>query len=160
MRFADVVATSATVAATGSRTAKRDAIAELLSGLAPDEVAPTVGFLVGSPRQGRTGVGWNTLAAVGATPAAEPSLTVGDVDRLIDQLPATTGVGSVGARRDLLRSLLDRATGPEADFFFQLMSGGLRQGALEGVMADAVAKAAGVPATVVRSQPQAFQRSA
>jgi DNA ligase-1 len=109
-----------------------------------------VGFLVGSPRQGRTGVGWNTLAAVGATPAAEPSLTVGEVDRVIEQLPTTTGAGSVGARRDLLRALLDRATPAEADFFFALMSGGLRQGALEGVMADAVAKAAGVPATVVR----------
>ena len=150
MRFADVVATSELVAATSSRTAKRDAIADLLARLAPDEIAVAVGFLIGEPRQGRMGVGWNTLASVEVAPAAEPSLTIGDVDRTIDQLTITTGAGSVSARRDLLRSMLARATSPERDFFAQLLVGGVRQGALEGVMADAVAKAAGVPATVLR----------
>jgi DNA ligase-1 len=150
MRFADVVATSASVASTSSRTAKRDTIAELLGRLAPDEIAVTVGFLIGEPRQGRMGVGWNTLASVDVVPATEPTLTIAEVDRTIDELTITTGSGSVSARRELLRSLLARATPPEAEFFGQLLVGGVRQGALEGVMADAVAKAAGVPATVVR----------
>ena len=119
MRFADVVATSAAVAATSSRTAKRDAIADLLGRLAPDEIAVAVGFLIGEPRQGRMGVGWNTLASVDVAPAHEPTLTIGDVDRTIDQLTVTTGSGSLAARRDLLRSMLERATAPEAEFFGQ-----------------------------------------
>lgn len=150
MLLAEVVATSAAVAATGARSAKVAALAGLLARLADDEVVPAVALLSGEPRQGRIGIGWATLSAVGAGPAAEPSLTVGDLDAALDRLAATTGPGSSAARVAVLSELLARATAEEADLLRRLLLGDLRQGALEGVMADAVAKAAGVPAAAVR----------
>ncbi|MGH9008687.1 MAG: hypothetical protein ACRDYF_02440, partial [Acidimicrobiia bacterium] len=160
------------MAATPARTAKIAALADLLRRLAPDEVEPTVGFLVGEPRQGRIGVGWATLAKgiaarrAGATDSGDRSsresgtirhqnedtepIAITELDRALTQLAGTTGAGSVGARAQLIDSLLARATAAEMDFIADLLTGGLRQGALEGVMAEAVAKAAEVPAAVVR----------
>jgi DNA ligase-1 len=148
--FAEIVATSAAVAAASGRNAKRDALADLLRRLDPDEVEPAVGFLVGEPRQGRIGVGWRTITGAEQPPAAEPSITVTEVDALLTVLAGTSGSGSAGRKQDLLRALLARATAEEAAFLFQLVGGGLRQGALAGVMTDAVATASAIPATVVR----------
>jgi DNA ligase-1 len=83
-------------------------------------------------------------------PAAAPSLTVEDLDRLITEVEGATGSGSAAGRRDLLAALLGRATEPEAAFIRRLFTGELRQGALAGLMADAVAKAAGVRPEPVR----------
>src|SRR5581483_9963154 len=77
-------------------------------------------------------------------------ITIGELDRTLTELAGTIGAGSVGARSRLIDSLLTRATPAEMDFIADLLTGGLRQGALEGVMAEAVAKAAEVPAAVVR----------
>ena len=148
--FADIRATSDSVAATSSRSAKVAALADLLRRLERDEVAPAVAMLSGEPRQGRFGVGWRTLADLGAPPAASPSLTIGEVDRALARLAITTGAGSAAARNAVLTDLFSRATASEAEFLFQLLTGGLRQGALEGVMVDAVAKAAGVPIATLR----------
>jgi DNA ligase-1 len=152
MLFAELAATSAAVGASSGRNAKRDALAELLGRLAPDEVPIAVGFLVGEPRQGRIGIGWRTLAAAreSMTHAAEPTLTVIDVDDAITELAGLSGPGSGNARKALLGSVFTRATDAESSFLFRLFGGELRQGALEGVMADAVAKAADVPAPAVR----------
>jgi DNA ligase-1 len=148
--FADVVATSAEVGATPSRLAKAEALADLLRRVQPAQVPAVVGFLVGEPRQGRVGVGWRSVAAAACRPADEPSLTVADVDHALTALAGLAGPGSGTARTTLLADLLGRATAPEAAFVTQLFGGEVRHGALAGVMADAVAKAAGVPATVVR----------
>lgn len=150
MLFADLVATSAAVAATRSRTTKVAALVHLLRRLAPDEVEATIGFLTGAPRQGRIGVGWRTAVAVDVTPALEPSLEVLEVDATLAELAVTSGSGSVAARRALLTSLFERATEAEAELVRNLLTGGLRQGALAGIMTDAVAKAAGVPLGLVR----------
>lgn len=150
MLLADLVATSAAVAATRSRTAKVGALGDLLRMLEPDEVAPAVGFLTGVPRQGRIGVGWRTAFTVEVEPALEPSLTVGDLDDVLGRLAVTSGPGSVAARRELLTRLFTRATADEARFVRDLLTGGLRQGALAGIMADAVARAADVPLALVR----------
>jgi len=150
VRFADVATTHAAVAATRSRTAKVAALAELLRGLAPEELEVAVGFLVGEPRQGRIGVGWATAFRVDAAPAATATLTVLDVDRAFDALAATSGAGSNERRVTILRDLLERATPEEADLVRRLLTGELRQGALAGIMTDAVAKAAGVPVEAVR----------
>jgi DNA ligase-1 len=125
-------------------------LAELLSGVDPDEVAMCVGFLSGAPRQGRVGVGYAAVYGVEVPPAGDPSLTVADLDRAIERVAADTGPGSAGRRRQLLAELLGRATEPEAEFVRRLLTGDLRQGALGGVMADAVAQAAGVSAAVAR----------
>ena len=146
----DLVDASREVAATSSRSRKVGIIAELLRRLAADEVAMTVGFLAGAPRQGRVGVGYSTVYAIDSGPAREPSLTVDDLDRAIREIQATTGSGSTARRRAILEELLGRATGPEADFVKRLFTGELRQGALAGLMVDAVAKASGVPGDIAR----------
>ncbi|MDQ3153918.1 MAG: ATP-dependent DNA ligase [Actinomycetota bacterium] len=148
--LADVVATSAAVSATRSRTAKTTALAGLLAGTAPDEVAAVTAFLAGTPRQGRIGTGWATLGGLDVAPAPTPSLRVGEVDDALSSLQAVSGAGSTAMRRDLLSSLLGRATADEQRYLVGLLTGELRQGALEGVMLDAVAAAAGVPTTAVR----------
>jgi DNA ligase-1 len=147
----DVVATSAEVAGTRARKAKVASLAALLAELEPDEVRPAVGFLTGVPQQGRIGVGWRTLqAAVDVASAAAPSVSVGEIDAALDRLAGTSGPGSVAARDALLRDLFARLTEGERAFVFGLLTGELRQGALEGVMAEAIATAAAVPAATVR----------
>jgi DNA ligase-1 len=148
--LADVVGASREVAATRARLVKVHILAELLRRVDPDEVAMCVGFLSGAPRQGRVGVGYASVYGVDVPPAGEPSLTVSDLDRAIDKIAADTGPGSTTRRRALLVELLGRATEPEAEFVRRLLTGELRQGALAGVMADAVAKAAGVRTAVAR----------
>jgi DNA ligase-1 len=152
MLFAEVVATSSTVAATSSRTAKRDAIAALLQRLDLDEVPVVVGFLVGAPRQGRIGVGWRTFddAASTVESAEVASVLVSEVDALLAELAVTSGPGSGAARRQLLVDLLRRATSDEVSFLARLVGGDLRQGSLQGVMTDAIAAASGAPLVVVR----------
>ena len=150
MLLAAVVETSATVGATRSRKAKVAALAELLRSLAPDEVEPAVGFLVGLPRQGRIGVGWRTVSGVEVAPAAEPTVEVLELDRVLDELAATAGPGSVGARQGLLTDLFARSTAAEVGFVRRLLTGELRQGALAGMMTDAIAAAADVPLATVR----------
>jgi len=148
--FAEIVATSAAVTGAPGRNAKRDALAALLSRLDPEEIEPAVGFLIGEPRQGRIGVGWRTIASAEQAPATASSVTIAEVDGLLSELAVTSGPGSGARKQALLGAVLARTTAPEASFLFQLVSGGLRQGALAGVMTDAVATASGIPATVIR----------
>lgn len=150
MLLHEVVDASDRIAATRARNAKIAVLAEVLRDCAPDEIEPTVGFLTGEPRQGRVGIGWATLAAADTAGATTPTITVTELDTTISELERTTGPGSNTARREQLRTLLSRATAGEVDFVRRLLIGELRQGALAGLMADAIAKAAGVPATVVR----------
>src|SRR6478735_1040548 len=114
--LADLVAASERAADTSSRLAKRDAIADLLRGAAPDEVEIAVAWLSGEARQGRIGVGWATLAALRGTPASEPQLTLGETDAALDSVATTSGKGSAAARSATLRALFDRATAAEQDF--------------------------------------------
>jgi DNA ligase-1 len=149
--LARLVAAAGDVAEAGARNAKRDRLAAFLRELHPDEVEAAVGFLTGDPRQGRVGVGWATVSSLPpATGDGDEPLTIVDLDSLLGHLARTTGPGSNSARRALLDGFWSRATHAEAEFVQRLLLGDLRQGALEGVMADAVAKAAGVPATAVR----------
>src|SRR5580765_4425597 len=150
MLFAEIVATSSTVAATSKRSEKVNAIAGVLARLAPSEIEAVVGFLTGAPRQGRIGVGWASLRDLGPTRATEPTLTIGAVDDAIDALAAAGGPGSTAARFDMLGRLFAAATVPEADFLVHLLGGELRQGALAGLMADAVARASQTPLAAVR----------
>jgi DNA ligase-1 len=121
-----------------------------LQRLEASEVPISVGLLSGVPRQGRVGVGYSTIYGIDRPPASEPSLTIADLDRAIAETQATTGSGSAARRRQLLGDLLGRATEQEADFVKRLFTGELRQGALAGLMMDAVSRAAGVPADVAR----------
>ncbi|WP_374315113.1 ATP-dependent DNA ligase [Microbacterium sp.] len=150
MELSAVVEAADTAAATSSRLAKVAAIAELLRGLEPDEVAPAIGFLVARPRQGRLGVGWRGLGALEVAHADAAMLTVGEVDAALDQLARADGAGSVGVRRDVLTDLASRATAAEWDFLTRVILGELRTGALEGVVLDAIATAGEKDAAAVR----------
>ncbi|MFC5140813.1 ATP-dependent DNA ligase [Actinomycetospora rhizophila] len=147
-----VVAASGEVAATRSRKAKTATLAALLAGLEPGEIRPATAWLAGEMLQGRTGIGWRTLQSVSPSPAGTSSLTVGDVDAALDRLAELAGSGTgVGKRRAAeLGALLDAATQDEGRFLVRLLGGELRQGALEGIMIEAVAAAAEVPADAVR----------
>jgi ATP-dependent DNA ligase I len=147
--LADLTATSATVAATGARGEKVAALADALRGATPEEAPAVVAFLSGELRQRQIGVGWAALRDPPA-PAGAPSLTIGDVDAAFARIGALAGPGSRDARREALAELFARATATEQRFLRALLSGDLRQGALGGVMAEAAARAAGVPAAEVR----------
>jgi DNA ligase 1 len=148
--LAEVVSASRDVAATSARSRKVAILAELLGRIDPGEVPLTVGFLAGVPRQGRVGVGYSTIYGIDCAPAAKPSLTIGELDRAISDVQETTGSGSATRRKQILDELLGRATEQEADFVKRLFTGELRQGALAGVMVEAIGKAAGVPGEVAR----------
>ncbi|MBK1785642.1 ATP-dependent DNA ligase [Prauserella cavernicola] len=150
MLLDDVVRASADLAATRSRKAKTAVLAEVLRTAGPGELTAAVAFLTGQPAQGRIGAGWRTLAELGAEPATEPALTVADVDAALGEVATTSGSGSATRRAEVLGALLSSATKAEQDFLFRLLTGELRQGALEGVMVDAIAAAAEVPGEVVR----------
>ncbi|MFD4992263.1 ATP-dependent DNA ligase [Cellulosimicrobium cellulans] len=169
MLLAEVAATSDAVAATRSRLAKRAAIADLLRRVAADvgpahtagtadgtdgrggrdEVEIAVAYLAGELRQRRTGLGWRSLRDL-PTPAEEPSLTLTAVDAAFARMADLSGPGSATARQAEAAALFGAATAREQSLLAGLVSGELRQGALDSVVVDAVAEAAGVPADAVR----------
>jgi len=147
--LAELARASADVAATAGRLDKIARLAEALRALAPDERTPGASWLAGELPQGRIGLGYATVRgalAGAASPPGEAELTVGEVSRAFDAIAAARG----GEKALLLGALVARATGPERDFLAKLVLGELRQGALEGVLVEAVARAAGLPAAEVR----------
>ncbi|TFV48181.1 ATP-dependent DNA ligase [Blastococcus sp. TF02A-35] len=150
MLLAEVVAASTEVAAARGRTAKAALIADALRRADAAEVPAVTAWLSGEPLQRRLGVGWRSLAALTGGAAAAASLPVAAVDAAFADLAATAGPGSAARREELLRGLLAAATTEEQRFLVRLVTGELRQGALEGVVLEAVAAASGVPAADVR----------
>jgi DNA ligase-1 len=151
MKLEELVQASAAVASTPGRLEKISRLAALLARVPPDEVPIAIGFLTGWPRQGKLGVGWATVASGPDRPAASASsLELHDIDRAFDQLLAVRGKNSGSERARLLGELFVRATADEQQFLSALMIGEVRHGALEGLMLEAVAKAAGLPADRVR----------
>src|ERR1700683_2412796 len=172
MLLSRIAEVSQAVAATGARLAKIDALAGALREAGPLEVPIAVAYLSGELPQRQIGVGWASLRGVsghgvrgvpggaerpsgtaerdGFRPAASPSLTLSEVDAAFAAIGAVSGKGSAAARKALVGELFGRATSVEQRFLIGLLSGELRQGALEGVMTDAVARAASVPVADVR----------
>ncbi|HET7173351.1 MAG TPA: ATP-dependent DNA ligase [Nocardioidaceae bacterium] len=149
MLLAELVTTSQAVAATGSRLAKREALAALLRRCPPGDVEIAVTYLAGDLRQRRTGVGWAGLRGLPA-PAESPTLTLATVDAAFERASRLFGEGSATARAAVVADLFGRATAHEQAFLRGLVSGDVRQGALDAAMLDAVAAAAVVPLPDVR----------
>ncbi len=143
MLLADLVSVSGAVSATRSRSSKIDALSDALLKLAPGEAEIGISYLSGKPRQDRLGVGWATVYGVDAPPAKEPSLELLEVDATLQALAESHGPGSKRHKEELLGELMARATAPEQVFLQGLILRNLRQGALEGIMSDAVARALG-----------------
>jgi DNA ligase-1 len=150
MLLADLVATSTEVASTRSRKAKTGALARLLRDLDLNEIPVAIGLLAGEIRQGRIGVGYAAAFGVAVKPADEPQLTLAEVDAVLDQISTFTGAGSQERRARILDELFGQATGSEQGFLRRALTGEVRQGALAGLMVDAVAQAFDVPAAAVR----------
>ena len=150
MRLAELAATSQEVAQTRSRSAKVAALAACLRRLEEGERAAAVAWLAGELPQGRLGVGYAALAQPAAPAAGAASLELREVGGLLDAVAAARGPGSRQRRAELLGRLMARATAEEQRFLRRLVLQELRQGALEGVMVEALAAAAGVAAAAVR----------
>ena len=147
----DIVDTSTVVGSTRSRKAKTGRLAECIRALSSGELDAGVAYLYGALPHGRIGVGWAAIKdARQAEAAVDSILTVADVDRTLRAIADVSGAGSGRERKRLLGGLFGRATADEQQFLSRLLIGELRQGASEGVMADAVAKAADVSAPAVR----------
>ena len=165
MLLDDVVRTSAAVAATSARLAKISLIADLLTRVPPTEIAVAASFLSGDLTQRQIGVGYAALTDLmggyGATavptlpaPVQQAGLTLAETDKILGEIGVLAGQGSQAERRRLLGGLLARATESERGFLVRLLAGDLRQGALDGVMTDAIARAAAVPGAEVRRAHQ------
>ncbi len=151
MLLSRLVETSERAAETRSRKAKVDALAAVLRALAPDEVEPGVGFLYGELRQGRIGVGGAKLALLRSIePTQVSTLSIAEVDAAFERIAHTSGRGSSAERERELGVLFSRATQKEQNFLVRLLLGELRQGAQEGSMIDAVAKASNLDSDRVR----------
>ncbi|MFL5928827.1 MAG: ATP-dependent DNA ligase [Gaiellaceae bacterium] len=148
--LAEVVRASQQIAETSARSAKVAILADLLRRVDPAEVPIVAAILSGAPRQGRIGIGYASVYGRERAAGVRGTLTVGELDRALTDIQATVGSGSAASRARLLDELFAGATEAECDFVRRLLTGELRQGALAGIMVDAVAKAAAVPAELVR----------
>src|SRR4029434_1295986 len=145
--LADLAAVSREVAGTPSRPAKIRALAEFLRRLLPEEIPIVIAFLSGETRQGKLGLAYASLRQCMNTEAlSQASLTLEEVDAAFTELAATKGQGASAVRAERLNALFCRTTPDERDFLARLIVGELRQGALKGVMLDAIAAAAEIPA--------------
>ncbi|MGW3832483.1 ATP-dependent DNA ligase [Streptomyces microflavus] len=149
MLLAELAQVSLEVAATSARSKKVALLAALFRDAGPDDVPVVIPYLAGRLPQGRIGVGWRSLGDP-VEPASEPTLTVTGVDAELTALAAVSGSGSQALRRERLRALFAAATADEQHFLRALLTGEVRQGALDAVAADALARAAEAPPADVR----------
>ena len=148
--LATVVDTSRQVAKASARSVKTRLLAECLRSMNADELEVAVQYLSGEIRQGRIGIGPSALRACAAEAASAPGLEIIEVDSLLEELAAIRGSGSSARRATALRTLFGRATREEQEFLLRLLVGELRQGALAGVMIDALSKTLGLPLPELR----------
>ncbi|MER7463720.1 ATP-dependent DNA ligase [Streptomyces sp. NPDC097981] len=149
MLLAEVARVSREVAATSARSRKTALLAQLFAAAPPEEAGLVISYLAGRLPQGRPGIGWRTLGRE-VEPAAEPTLTVTAVDAAVTEYAAVAGSGAQAGRSRILGALLGAATAPEQRFLRSLLSGEVRQGALDAVALEGVAAAAGVRAAELR----------
>jgi DNA ligase 1 len=151
MRLYDIVTTSQSVRETSARSDKIRYLAACLRHAEPDDIETAVALLSGEPRQGRIGLGPATLhTAMPPNAVPAPELTLAEVDATLGRIARTSGAGSTTDRARLFGQLLARATKDEQDFLFRAVLGELRQGAVEGLMVEAIAQAAELPIDEIR----------
>jgi DNA ligase 1 len=149
MLLARLAQVSQEVAATSARSRKIALLAELFRDAEADDVPIVIPYLAGRLPQGRLGVGWKVLSRPVA-PAAEPTLTVREVDALFTDLGKVSGAGSQAERTRLVGELMGAATRDEQRFLFGLITGEVRQGALDAVAVEGLAQATAAPPADVR----------
>ncbi|WP_329171927.1 ATP-dependent DNA ligase [Streptomyces sp. NBC_01477] len=149
MLFAEVARVSREVAGTSSRSRKTDLLAGFFRDVGPQDAPIAIAYLAGRLPQGRLGVGWAALRDR-ADPAPGAALTVAEVDAALTAVAAVTGQGSQAGRRALVQDLLAAATATEQEYLLGLITGEVRQGALDAAAAEGLAAAAGAEPAGVR----------
>ncbi|MCM2386908.1 ATP-dependent DNA ligase [Streptomyces albipurpureus] len=149
MLLARLAEASRDVAATSARSRKIGLLAKVFSDTDPQLVDLVIAYLAGRVPQGRIGIGWSALKDP-PPPAATATLTVSGLDAALTALAAVQGPGSQRMRRRLLAELMSAATDEEQQFLTRLLLGEVRQGALDAIALEAVARAADAPAAAVR----------
>lgn len=149
MLLAEVARTSREVAATSARSAKVDLLADLFAAAEPSEAPVVITYMAGGLPQRRIGVGWSTLSER-VPPAPEPRLAVLEVHLALSRIAAVVGEGAQSERRRLLHELMATATAEEQRFLTALISGELRQGALDALAVEGLARSVGVAPAEVR----------
>jgi DNA ligase-1 len=150
VRFAEIAAASDRVASTSKKTEKIEILAACLRQIPKEEIDAAARYLAGQLRQKKLGIGWAGVSKSTAVGAEHASLSVADVDAVLSAIAQTSGSGSVKRRSDLLDSLIARASDGEQSFLRRLIIGELRQGALESLILDAIARAANLEVASVR----------
>ncbi len=150
MLLATLVEASDRIAGTTKRLQKTEILSDFFRKLASEEVEIAVSFLSGNVRQGRIGIGYSALRSASVSPVSDPVLSIIEVDRSLGELASVAGPGAESRRREVLAGLLLRATEQEQHFIRRLLIGELRQGALESLVLDALAKACDIPADRIR----------
>ena len=150
MLLGDVVRVSTDVGGVRGRLKKAELIADCLAKMSPEELEIGVPFLSGEVRQGKIGLGYAAISKAGGAPAAAPELTLVEVDAALGELAVTSGPGSQKRRAELVSTLFGRATEAESDFLKRLLVGELRQGALEALVLEGLAKATSIDVAVIR----------
>jgi DNA ligase-1 len=151
MLFERIASTSARVAETSRRTEKIALLAACIAEIPGEEIDAGVRFLAGQTRQKRLGVGWASIRDTFDAPAAlEPSLTIADIDRALSEIAESAGKGSAKKKSEVLANLIGRATAREQSFLRRLLAGEIRQGALESIALEGIARATGVSTASVR----------
>jgi DNA ligase-1 len=149
MLLARLAQVSREVAATSARSRKTALLAELFRQAEAEDVPVVIPYLAGRLPQGRLGVGWKVLGRR-VPPAAEPTLTVREVDARLGELGKVSGPGAQAERARLVGELMGAATEDEQRFLLGLLTGEVRQGALDAVAVEGLARATGAPAAEVR----------
>ncbi|WP_128377109.1 ATP-dependent DNA ligase [Streptomyces cavernae] len=149
MLFSRLVQVSQEVAATSARSRKIALLGDLFRAADAADVPVVIPYLAGRLPQGRLGIGWKLLDQ-GVPPASDPGLSVLDVDARLTAIGSVTGTGSQAERRRLVGELLASATADEQRFLFGLLTGEVRQGALDAVAVEGLAEATGAPPADVR----------
>ncbi|MFJ9750383.1 ATP-dependent DNA ligase [Streptomyces chartreusis] len=137
------------VAATSARSRKIALLAELFRDAEADDVPIVIPYLAGRLPQGRLGIGWKVLSRP-VPPATEPALTVREVDARLSELGKVSGTGSQAERARLVGELMGAATEDEQRFLLGLITGEVRQGALDAVAVEGLALATEAPPADVR----------
>jgi ATP-dependent DNA ligase I len=150
MLLTRVVETSRRIAETSKRLEKISLLSALLRELHGDEIEIVTAILSGRIRQGRIGMGYQSIHGAAVAPSAEATISLDEMDRTFHAIAQAEGSGSARRRSELLQELLRRATAPEQQFISEILVGGLRQGAMEGIMLEGLAKASGIKLDRVR----------
>lgn len=155
MRLSAVIETSAAVAATPSRSSKVATLSQMLQASAAEpgrsdhSIEVVTDYLAGTLPQRRVGVSWRGLRDLPPA-AASSTLSVEQADAALTALAELAGNGVADKRRTAIRSLFERATEAEQRWLAALITGELRQGASDGIVVQAIAKAADIDADTVR----------